>query len=121
MSKKTELVEAILKIRKKENDIAEAKYLYTLTNQQLEKIYNSESKRTEQEVLKDFEKLGYEVFCNNDLKLRLEKNNKTITISKLTRWYSCKNYDYLGKEITVHIDMQEHKLLTDLFKIWGWL
>ena len=77
--------------------------------------------RTGQEVLKDFEKLGYEVVCNNNLKIRLEKNNTTLTISKISRWYSCKTYDYLGNEITVPIGMQEHKLLTYLFKIWRWL
>lgn len=45
MSRKTELVEAILKIRKKENDIAEAKHLFRLSNPELEKIYKYERER----------------------------------------------------------------------------
>ena len=119
MSKKTELVEAILKIRKKENDLAEAKYLYTLTNQQLEKIYNSESKRTEQEVLNDFEKLGWSVIKETNGCLKFRKFDTILSISKLSQWYSCSIPS--SGSLSVPIDMQEHKLLTELFNIWGWL
>ena len=77
--------------------------------------------RTEKEVLKDFEELGYEVVCNNNLKIKLDNNGDILTISKVSRWYYYKGYDYLNKEIAVHIDMQEHKLLNELFTIWGWL
>lgn len=77
--------------------------------------------RTEQEVLKDFEDLGYEVVCNNNLRIELNNNGVIITISKIKRRYSCKGYDYLDKEMAVHIVMQEHKLLTELFTIWNWI
>lgn len=78
--------------------------------------------RTEHEILKDFEKLGYFIFCNNDLRIRLENKGDILMISKVSRWYSCKtpsdkDYEYLS----VPINMQEHKLLNELFTIWGWL
>lgn len=79
--------------------------------------------RTESEVLKDFEKLGYEVnkARNNFLCLELIKNeekNKTIIyIDKPAKVYYKR--DYFWDFIT--ITMQEHKLLNELFTIWGWL
>lgn len=77
--------------------------------------------RTEKEVLKDFEELGYEVVCNDNLRIKLENNGDILTISKVGRWYYYKGYDYLNKEMTVRIYMKEHKLLNELFTIWGWL
>ena len=70
--------------------------------------------RTEQDVLNDFEKLGWYVSRNDedDFTLRL-KGNPTcaIWIDKLTKEYS----------MSCCLDMQEHKLLNELFTIWGWL
>lgn len=79
--------------------------------------------RTEQEVLKDFEDLGYEVVCNNNLRIKLENNGEIIAISKYSCWYSSKRYDEYNKYegISVPIGMKEHKLLNELFTIWGWL
>lgn len=45
MSRKTELVEMILQLRDKKYDIKEARHLYSLSNAQLEKIYNYECKK----------------------------------------------------------------------------
>ena len=70
--------------------------------------------RTEADILKDFEKLGWKVTRNDedDFTLRL-KGNPTcaIWIDKLTKEYS----------MTCCLDMQEHKLLNELFNLWGWL
>ena len=82
--------------------------------------------RTEQEVLNDFEKLGYEVIKDNDyiyLKQHLNyinevEESKCIYINFKKKQYSCLNDFYKFEE---NVTMQEHKLLTDLFKIWGWL
>lgn len=70
--------------------------------------------RTETDILKDFEKLGWIVSRNDedDFTLRL-KGNPTcaIWIDKLTKEYS----------MSCCLDMQEHKLLNELFEVWGWL
>lgn len=70
--------------------------------------------RTEADILKDFEKLGWIVSRNDEdyFTLRL-KGNPTcaIWIDKLTKEYS----------MSCCLDMQEHKLLNELFICWGWL
>lgn len=66
--------------------------------------------RTEQDVLKDFEKLGWKVTENNKNWLRIEIIEHEICIDKKSKYYCC---DW------VFID--EHKLLNELFTIWGWL
>ena len=70
--------------------------------------------RTEADILNDFEKLGWIVSRNDedDFTLRL-KGNPTcaIWIDKLTKEYS----------MSCCLDMQEHKLLNELFEVWGWL
>lgn len=69
--------------------------------------------RTEADILNDFEKLGWIVSRNDedDFTLRL-KGNPTcaIWIDKLTKEYS----------MSCCLDMQEHKLLNELFICWGW-
>ena len=52
MSKKTELVNMILKLRDKRHDIKEARHLYELTNKMLEKIYIDECKKANVELIK---------------------------------------------------------------------
>jgi hypothetical protein len=80
--------------------------------------------RTEEEVLKDFEKLGYEV--DNDeiaLELYLHEeigfiiNNVEIFISKRKKRYIVRNLN----DTSQSIGMEEHKLLNELFAIWGWI
>lgn len=86
--------------------------------------------RTEKEVLKDFRKLGYKITKSKSkyahfiyLKQHLYSINgikvsKFININLIQKQYKCFNDFYKYEE---NITMQEHKLLTDLFKIWGWL
>lgn len=74
--------------------------------------------RTEQDVLKDFEKLGYEIKVNNASMLYLATNNDVVIhINKLFKGYR-RFYD---NEISNYVTMQEHKLLNELFTIWGWI
>jgi hypothetical protein len=70
--------------------------------------------RTETDILKDFEALRWIVSRNDedDFTLRLKGNPTcTIRIDKLTKEYS----------MSCCLDMQEHKLLNELFICWGWL
>ena len=66
--------------------------------------------RTEEDVLKDFEKLGWKVTENNKNWLRIENMEHDILIYKTTKEYDC---DW--------ISLIEHKLLNELFTIWGWI
>lgn len=83
--------------------------------------------RTEQEILKDFEKLGYKRNENDhEYIIRLEKENEKyvlrLEINKVVLGY-CK-YEIRKEdcfEKTINIKMSEHKLLHELFTIWGWL
>lgn len=87
--------------------------------------------RNEQEVLNDFEELGYRIenrtkFNRNENAFSLLKDFKypeddeplikEIEINKSIKSYKCfETFYYTPLEIT----MQEHKLLTELFTIWG--
>ena len=90
--------------------------------------------RTEQDVLKDFEALGwkvergfkdyynYEALCLSIVIPNYfadgEQLDKEIVINLENRSYRCDNYFYGGAEF---ITMQEHKLLNELFHILGWI
>jgi hypothetical protein len=81
--------------------------------------------RTEQDVLKDFEALGYKVVCNNERELVLEDKYyrhhiDRIHIGKDLRLYTKFQHLYRVDE-PKNLDMQEHKLLNELFTIWGWI
>lgn len=74
--------------------------------------------RTEEEVLKDFKKLKWKISIDNDIFIDLvgSTSSKNIYCDKHIRIYK-KIKSYRNTEIT----MEEHKLLTELFQIWGWL
>ena len=70
--------------------------------------------RTEQEILKGFEKLGWECTRNDEDRLTLRYSDScpcAIWIDKNDKHYSSNTI----------IDMQEHKILNELFTLWGWL
>ena len=67
--------------------------------------------RTEQDILNDFEKLGYKIIQINEKIVFTDEYNRTIHINKIKKVYS----------YTTYIGMQEHKLLNELFEVWGWL
>lgn len=80
--------------------------------------------RTEQDVLNDFEKLGYKVVCNSENELVLEERFSywvdRLHIIKTIKKYAKKQW-FSNKESFVQgVDIQEHKLLNELFQIWGW-
>ena len=74
--------------------------------------------RTEEEVLKDFEKMGYEVKENTNIELVLGTNFFFIKFKKIPKVYHT-YYEDSSQRST--ITMLEHQLLTELFTIWGWL
>lgn len=74
--------------------------------------------RTEQDILKDFEKLGYEVIQNNNIKIVLQNDDIEIYIYKSFKEYG--KEDIFSNEAN-RFDMQEHKLLHELFTCWGWI
>lgn len=75
--------------------------------------------RTEEQVLKDFEKLGFRVIkFTTELILKSEERKKDIIINFNEKDYSC---SLMRDTFFSYITMQEHKLLTELFTIWGWL
>ena len=69
--------------------------------------------RKEQEILKDFEKFGYEIKNGYRYISLCYFNESVITISK-------PNKSYFVKENVV-FGVEEHKLLNELFTLWGWL
>ena len=75
--------------------------------------------RTEKEILKDFEKLGYK-FTKSPVMFSLinSSNTKRIYIHIDTN-----EYTVAGSQPQVFnvLTMQEHKLLHELFECWGWI
>lgn len=74
--------------------------------------------RTEKEVMKDLEKLGWSVIYNSATTIKLRRLEEILSISKANRWYVCRKPncdDFDG--LSIPIDMQEH----ELFTIWNWV
>lgn len=74
--------------------------------------------RAEEEVLKDFEKLGYDIIENNDWFIKLNNNGNILRISRCSILY---RYYREDSELALPIKIKEHKLLNELYSIWGWL
>ena len=75
--------------------------------------------RTEKEVFKDLKKMDYKIVDNGDCFIKVNNNGDMIRISKyFIVFYRCYRED---SELAPLIDKQEHKLLTELFQIYGWL
>ena len=81
--------------------------------------------RTEEEILKDFEELGYRIISNLYFRLVLRKaNGTTISIYKeddITIAKGYRKYDYHEDFLALNITLQEHKLLHELFLCWAWI
>ena len=81
--------------------------------------------RTEADILKDFEKLGYKItHINTKLNevsyLKNPNTNIEINIDRKNKWYS--KYDNNSWDLpSISITMQEHKLLNELFEVWQWI
>lgn len=72
------------------------------------------------EILEDFEKLGWVVMRNTPYVLELVKDNFIIEIDKTIKGYSAHFTEFDNRYFT-YFEMEEHKLLHELFKCWGWL
>lgn len=97
--------------------------------------------RTENEILKDFETLGYKIVEQNELSIIFD-NHTTIEdthgfirnyyeeLERISIYKPVKSYkkDYnarvngkLENSNQTWFSMQEHKLLNELFQVWGWV
>ena len=72
-------------------------------------------KRNEQDILAEFEKLGYEVIVEKDHIRMSGYEDVCIYVDLENKSYS-KNKYLQAEDIT----LQEHKLLSELFEVWGW-
>ena len=80
--------------------------------------------RTEADILKDFELLGLVIAKNDDFELILiDDCDRMIAIYKTLKRYDCYYFSegYKPLQLSTDITMQEHKLLNELFNLWGWL
>lgn len=87
--------------------------------------------RTEQDVLMDFEKLGWKV-AEGYINFTLEKRKTDYSIFGEISWYCYITFDKDKQTYRImpnfrystrdtELSMQEHKLLNELFTIWGWI
>lgn len=74
---------------------------------------------TEQDVLNEFEKIGWQVTRNDNICMILKMEDIVLTISKISKWYNC--CLPIANDYRWAINLHDHKLLHALFKIWGWL
>ena len=74
--------------------------------------------RTEKQVLRDFKDMGYKITFDDEDEIYLEYDLTMIEISKVFKCY--RSYYTLNK-VSVFVSVEVHKLLHELFKIWGWL
>lgn len=76
--------------------------------------------RTEEEVIKDFEELGYEIRENKKSNILefwlIEDDYEDTLVFEIDKDF--KTYNTLQG---MYVEMKEHKLLNELFSIWGWL
>lgn len=74
--------------------------------------------RTKEEILKDFEVLGYVNISNIPTFITLKNDNTTIVINiKKQRYRKYINRDFEPVDFT----MQEHKLIHELLECEGWI
>lgn len=79
--------------------------------------------RTEQEILKDFEKLGYKEQIRNGSILILQGSDVSLEINTEHKWFRSCEWSILSGNTkhSWYFDMKDHKLLHELFECWGWL
>lgn len=88
-----------------------------LTCDEFEYLLNQ---RTEQDVIDEFIILGYKVVSNNENTLVLNYSNfYNLVINKKAKGYLAENR--FNNSNGSLFDMKEHKLLNELFIIYGWI
>ena len=76
--------------------------------------------KTEQDILDEFEILGYKVEVNDEKELVLSHSNfYQLKVNKQAQGYLAVNR--FNNRNGIMFDLAEHKLLNELFIIWGWL
>ena len=87
--------------------------------------------RTEQYVLNDFEKLGWRL-AEDYINFTLKKTKTDYGVFGQIIWYCYITFDKDKKTYRAiangafttkgyELSMEEHKLLNELFTIWGWI
>ena len=72
--------------------------------------------RTEEEVIKDFEKLGWTIRLWSGIDTHIFCKGHTAFGEYIS--FDLENKGYYSE---CYLDMEEIKLLHELFEIWGWL
>ena len=74
---------------------------------------------TEQEIFKKFKDMGYTIKnIYDDLILSCIEKNTIIVVDKIRKTYFAREFDVKEYQL---LDMQEHQLLTELFKYYKWI
>lgn len=89
-----------------------------------EYLININLQPTEEEVLKKFEELGYEILISptnkKHIQIAYEENDSIIEVyyneQNKTYWYECRCFGVNRPQVILP---NEHQLLTKLFKAWG--
>ena len=75
--------------------------------------------RTEQEILNDFKKLGFDVILNSDYFIYFRRFDCIMRFDKQTKVYACCMHN--ANDLTISIEFEYYKLLHELFECWGWI
>lgn len=112
------------KIVTKQLSVKEIETLLQDLNKPHQFIIDKPAPRTEADILKDFELLGLVIAKNDDFELILiDDCDRMIAIYKTLKRYDCYYFSegYKPLQLSTDITMQEHKLLHELFSVWGWI
>ena len=72
---------------------------------------------TKEEVIKQFELLGYELIRHERRNLIFKKYGSILDVYNYTNVSYSKHWN----SVSVSITLQEHQLLTELFKCYKWI
>jgi hypothetical protein len=111
-------------------ELETAKHWDGHTDKDIARVLSLTDPRTEADILKDFEKLGWKVaddYTNLTLKKKITCNDEKfmwswicyISIDKENKTYRVFKNGHFSTD-SYEINMQEHKLLNELFEVWGW-
>lgn len=77
--------------------------------------------RTEKEIFKEFEKLGYTIDNDKTHCYMENEYKKKILINKKIKMFTCCKPSWCCVEAVSPLFINEFKLLHELFELWGWL
>lgn len=76
--------------------------------------------RTEIEILRDFEEFGYKIYRGEN-EIFIYELYIEIEIDFELKEYQKQRAIGVGKWVSCCLTLKEHKLLHELFELWGWL